>query len=471
MELNKELLQLAIDLCKQHGAKDVMVKVIQNDEHQIRYSNSQIDILKQWLDDSIDILATRGKHVKILTIQNPTESKLKNTIPKALKSLKSEPKSILYWGIEKKRKIYPQSPDLVDPDIANFIGKAPDYVNAAIQSSFEIGSKKVAGALYFGKKMTGVLTSNGNGGIYSSSYYRMTIRSFFDAESSGQDIIAGRSLKNIEKKFTSAGRNSGKIAKMSVDGVQGSAGKYDLILSPTVAANLFGELVSGANPLMILAGMSTVGGSVGQQIGPDNLTIIDDPTHPEGIGSYPFDFEGTPAQPTPIIENGKLVNLLQNTSTAKIWSLLGMIGKGKVGTKTTGNCDMGYIMMEGIGPKGIFPNPSNFVYKPGDFSLPEMIAESKKPTIYLTSNWYTRYTSQLEGKFSTIPRDGSFLIENGEIKHAIRKIRLSDNLLRICSNVSAIGKDLQQIQWWEVATPTFIPYIKVKDCNITTATE
>lgn len=470
MELNNELLQYTVDLCKQHGAKDVIVKAVQNAEHQIRFSNSQIDILKQWFSNTMNILAARGKHIKFISIQTPSKSKIKSTIPKALKNLASEPKSILYWGIEKKHHTY-QYPELVDHEIANFIDKAPDYVNAAIQSSMEVGSQKVAGVLYWGRKSTGVSTSKGNGGIYSSSYYRMTLRSFFDAESSGQDIIAGRSLQNIESKFMKAGQNSAEIAKMAVNGVQGDAGYYDLILSPTVAGNIFGQLVSGANPLMILFGISSVGGKVGKQIGPENLTVSDDPTHPEGIGSRPFDIEGIPAKPTPIIENGKLVNLLHNTSTAKFWSLLGLIGKGKIGAKSTGNSDLGYIMAEGIGPRALFPKPSNYVYKPGDFTLQEMIEDSQKPTIYLTSNWYTRYTSYIEGTFSTIPRDGSFLIENGEIKQGIRKIRLSDNLLRISANISAIGKSLPQIQWWEVRTPTFIPAIKVENCHITTATD
>ncbi len=471
MELTHELLQFTVDLCKEYGAKDVVVKAVQNDEHQIRFSSSQIDILKQWFTNTMDILAARRRHTKYISIQDPSKSKITAIIPKAVRNLASEPKSFIYRGIEKKHHTYPPYPDLVDHEIKNFIDRAPDYTNAAIQSSIDIGSQKVAGVLYWGKKVTGVQTSHGNGGVYSSSYYRMTVRSFFDAESSGQDISAGRSLQNIESKFVKAAQNSAEIAKMAVNGVQGKAGTYDIILSPSVAGNIFGELVSGANPLMILAGMSSVGEKVGKKIGPENLTVHDDPTHPEGIGSYPYDIEGIPAKKTPIIENGELINLIHNTSTAKIWSLLGWIRKGKIGTKSTGNSDLGCMLMEGSGPRALFPRPSNFVYKPGDSSLEEMIEDSQKPTIYLTSNWYTRFTSQIEGTFSTIPRDGSFFIENGEIRKSVRKIRLSDNLLRISANISAMGKKLPQIQWWEVETPTFIPVIKVKDCHITTATD
>ncbi|MBU7047462.1 MAG: hypothetical protein HXS54_13595, partial [Theionarchaea archaeon] len=268
MELNNELLQCTVDLCKQEGAKDVIVKAVQKDEHQIRFSNSQIDILKDWFSNTIDILVARGKHVKFISIQNPSKSKITAIIPKALRNLASEPKSFLYWGIEKKHYTYPLYPELVDHEMKNFSDRAPDYVNAAIDASMDVGSEKVAGVLYWGENLIGVLTSKGNGGIYPSSFYRMTVRSFFDAESTGQDIVTGRSLQNIESKFVNAGQNSAEIAKMAVNGVQGNAGTYDIILSPTVAGNIFGELVSGANPLRILAGMSSVGEKVGKKIGP-----------------------------------------------------------------------------------------------------------------------------------------------------------------------------------------------------------
>ncbi len=124
----------------------------------------------------------------------------------------------------------------------------------------------------------------------------------------------------------------------------------------------------------------------------------------------------------------------------------------------------------GFGSKILAPAPTNIVYEAGDYSLDEIIAESRKPTIYVTSNWYTRYTNVLEGEFSTIPRDGMFFVEDGEIKMAVRKLRLADNLLGMSKRIEGIGKDVKQINWWEVTTPTFIPTIKVSDCNITAAT-
>ncbi len=137
-------------------------------------------------------------------------------------------------------------------------------------------------------------------------------------------------------------------------------------------------------------------------------------------------------------------------------------------SETSGNSE---LIDFGTAGKILAPNPTNMVYSNGDQTFDEIIADSKKPTIYVTSNWYTRYTNMLEGEFSTIPRDGMFLIEDGEIKKPVRKLRLTDNLLRMSKNIVAVGNDRKQINWWEVYTPTFIPTIKVADCNITAATK
>jgi PmbA protein len=311
--------------------------------------------------------------------------------------------------------------------------------------------------LYFGNTKTTLQTSYGATGSYESSYYRMTIRSFVDNESSGQDIIVGRDISKMEKRFVDGAKYAGNLAKMAVGGKQGKAGKYDLIMSPTVGANILGQITDGANPVMMLIGMSPLSDHFGEQIAPEKFNVIDDAHVGEGLGSRPFDVEGTPTTKTPIINNGVLVGVIHNTTSALMMQ-----------AKTTGSS---VFLDFGAGSKILAPNASNMVYSTGNQSFDDIVADSKKPTIYVTSNWYTRFTNMLEGEFSSIPRDGMFLIENGEIKKPVRKLRISDNLLRMSKNITAVGNDTKQINWWEVYTPTYIPTIKVADCNITAATQ
>ncbi|WP_456321235.1 metallopeptidase TldD-related protein, partial [Palaeococcus sp. (in: euryarchaeotes)] len=118
----------------------------------------------------------------------------------------------------------------------------------------------------------------------------------------------------------------------------------------------------------------------------------------------------------------------------------------------------------------IMPRAWNIHVKPGDYSKEELFSEVKRG-IYITNVWYTRFQNYVKGDFSTIPRDGAFLIENGEITKPIRNIRVSDNMQHILEGINALGKELYHIHWWEVDTPVFTPYVLVKDVGITKATK
>lgn len=117
----------------------------------------------------------------------------------------------------------------------------------------------------------------------------------------------------------------------------------------------------------------------------------------------------------------------------------------------------------------IAPEPTNIILKPGKFSK-ESLFKYVKNGLYITNIWYTRFQNYLTGDFSTIPRDGIFLIKNGEIVKSLKGIRISDNLQRILLNIIRISNKPEWIQGWENETPAFIPYVLVKDVNVTLPT-
>jgi len=52
------------------------------------------------------------------------------------------------------------------------------------------------------------------------------------------------------------------------------------------------------------------------QYGSEHMNITADPTTPGGLGSFAFDDEGVPAQPTPVVEQGRLTGFLTSRETA-----------------------------------------------------------------------------------------------------------------------------------------------------------
>ncbi len=473
-----EILKTAVDTAVKSGADEVLAKLVEEKKHQIRFSNSSIDVNKEWNSYYLDVFISKkpmlslGGKIDTVTIQNPSKEKIKSRVPKQVSHLDDMPKIKIYQGMDERENTSYPSLDLYDSSIEGFHEKAPNFVKTTIDSAEKAGSENVSGVLHSKGAKIGLLTSYGNGGEYRSSFCRGTVRAFKNRESSGQKIVVTRNLSNIEERFEKTGREAGRLAERSDGAEEGEPGDYDLIMSPTVGANIFGSLLNGTNPIMMFAGMSCLQGEMNEKIGPKELTVVDDPLIEEGLNSRPFDDEGTSSERTSLIDEGELKGLIHNTSTAKFWRFKNLIKlKFWRRPETTSNSELGQMGMTGTeqNPRTLLPSPTNYRFSPGSYSLDEIISTSSRQTIYLTSNWYTRFTNMSEGEFSTVPRDAMFLIENGEVKRPIKGLRLKGNLLDMCQKIEAIGEDVKQVKWWEVDTPTFIPYMKVRDCSFTKA--
>jgi PmbA protein len=454
----KESLQDLVDHALKIASTDgqAVVQAREVLEHQIRISNSEIDIFKQWKYTVLEVFIAIEGRIGTTEIFNPTRKVVGSELADLIKFVRSLQPTPLFSGLQEDIQTPTKVDQLYDKRIHDFPDRAPDVVTAALNQAKKAGAKRTAGSFFFDETQNVLETSQGFSGEYPASSFRITLRSFVDSESQGQGIVVGRMLGDIENQITQAGHESGEIAKLAVGGKQGKAGTYDLVMHPTVAADVLGSLAEGANPLLLMMGMSPLKDKIGEKLAPDVLNIWDDGRKPNGLGSAPFDFEGTPTQKSPIFQQGVLQGVVHNASSARMTQ-----------AKSTGNCQ---LVNFGMGSKLVVPAFSNVVFSEGDSSFEELL-EPQRPTIYVTSDWYMRYTNQLEGTFSTIPRDGMFLIEKGEIGQPIQKLRIADNLLRMYANIEALGKTSRQVQWWEVATPTFIPFVRVKDVPMTAATQ
>jgi PmbA protein len=193
----------------------------------------------------------------------------------------------------------------------------------------------------------------------------------------------------------------------------------------------------------ILTQQSVFVNKLGQRVAPEIVTLKDNPAA-YSMANRIFDDEGVPTRENVFIDHGVLKMYFHNTSTAKLF-----------GTETTANAGL------------VAPNAWSVEIDPGDMTKEELFSEVKRG-LYLTNTWYTRFQNWAKGDFSTIPRDGIFLIENGEIKQSLKDLRISDNALSLLGNIAGISKERQHVHWWgEVDPPSLSVYALVKDVHIT----
>ncbi len=440
------------------GATEVAVRLIDSRSFQHRFAKNVVTVSKQWSERKIQVFLAFQNRVASTSIQTTDRNLTEKVIKATAKVAQNSEPSPFFAGLNPERHNSAELKDAYDPKILDYVEKSGEHVNMAIQIAQENGAKRSAGVFLFGTSRIIGRTSHDISYEYRRSTYEFNIRSFVSEEASGQGLTTGVLLSKIENRIRKAAEQAGTLARLSQNPKMGSPGQYDVILSPIVAADLLGNLGSAANPLLIMMNFSPLGDKIGSQILPEFVNIYDWGNVPEGLSSAPFDFEGVNRQKTPIVEDGVLKNLIHNYSSAKL-----------MGAKSTGNGEL----IDFGGSQILAPAPTNIVFDNGDHSFEELleIESDERPVIYVTSNWYTRWTNMVESTFSTIPRDGMFLIENGEIGQPVKKLRISENLLEMCKRITAFGKDQQQIHWWEVEVPTFISSVRISDVRFTAATK
>jgi predicted Zn-dependent protease len=133
---------------------------------------------------------------------------------------------------------------------------------------------------------------------------------------------------------------------------------------------------------------------------------------------------------------------------------------------------VGEIRVTGHGfplPNEIGEAPVNivFVTPGGEQTVEQMIAGTERG-ILITRLWYIREVDPYEKILTGMTRDGTFLVEDGKIKHGLRNFRFNQSLIEMLSSVEAMSKAVRASG--EEAFDMVVPAMKVRDFNFTEVT-
>lgn len=430
----KKALELKVD--------DVSVIAAYGRENMARFSNNSITVVNT-LDEMAVFLymIKEGRRVVGITYSVKGDE-LDMFVERLFSSMQFVERSLDVVALPKGTFKYSGENDY-DKKIEELSEGIVDYCESAINAALSEGAKRVSGTISANTEFYKIKTTGGVEEYDRVSYISANVRAFSETNSSGHGLSCATYLSKFYP--DEAGKTAGNFARESKKIGHWSEGEYDLILSPTVAADIFQMVGSSASAFRVDSGVSFFKDCLGKKVAIETLTVEDYGTVEGGFGGRKFDDEGVPTQKNVIIEKGVLKTYLHNTSTAR-----------KYNTVSTGNAGI------------IAPHPWNIVVGAGDMNVEEMIKECKR-AVYVTNNWYTRYQNYMSGEYSTIPRDATFLIENGSIKYAINGTRISDSVPRQLSSVKAIGRDRRWVKWWEIEVPVYTPAILIEKSRITKA--
>ncbi len=397
---------------------DFVLSKIEEDVSHLKFAENKIVKTGTEALEAISIFVAKDKKIISTSLNDLNEKSANKIVDEVLNFLKFTKPNDNYFGIAKGPFDYKRVPGIYDNKVKDI--DEVDIVESGINAALE-NSKRTNGIFESSTGKLSIFTSNGveTSEKFSSLYF--SIRALRDSDASGHKTSSSRILDDF--KVEEISRKAGEISKDSLNPEIGKAGEYDLVVDPLPMADLMGTVGSAASVYEVDSGMSFFEGKIGEKIG--NFNLIDNGRLEGGMASSSFDAEGVPTQKTKLIENGVLKTYLHNTSTAK-----------KHNVKTTGNAGL------------ISPSPSNLILDGSRGSVFDV-----KKGIYVTNIWYTRFQNYATGDFSTIPRDGMFLIENGKITKPIKNLRISDNLLRVLGNIKLFDNNVEQITSWEASIP------------------
>ena len=194
-------------------------------------------------------------------------------------------------------------------------------------------------------------------------------------------------------------------------------GDYPVVLEHYAVDDMLEALsFYGMGAQMVQDGRSWMSEALGQPVMSPLVSIWDDGLDSSGW-PVPFDAEGVPRQRVDIVTDGVVQGPVYNSYTA-----------AKAGVATTGHQR---------GATG-GPTATNLFMRPGDRSTENLIASVDRG-LYVTRFYYTRLAHNRGCVMTGMTRDGTFLIENGELTTPVKNLRFTQSYVDALAGCQALS--------------------------------
>jgi len=305
------------------------------------------------------------------------------------------------------------------------------------------GEKLIAaGFLEDGQNFVAIANSNGNFAYQRGANfnYTCTVRTE-DGRGSGW---VGRNLKDAaDFKADADIRTAMRKATESAEAKALEPGKYTVILEPAAAAGLISFMMNFFDARQADEGRSFLskkggGNKLGEQVYDSRVNISADPWDTRAA-VLPWDQDGLPREKMNIVENGKVVALNYSRYWAK-----------KQGKRAVGE-------------------PGNLLMAGGDKSTADLVRGTQKGVL-VTRTWYIRMVDPQTVLLTGLTRDGTFYIENGQIKHPVKNFRFNESPVIMLNNIEELGRPVR-VAGDESSFVMMIPPMKLRDFTFTSLSD
>jgi predicted Zn-dependent protease len=224
-------------------------------------------------------------------------------------------------------------------------------------------------------------------------------------------------------------------------------GEWTVVLEPAAFGELLSYLTGHFSAQAYDEGSSFLSEGLDRAYAGEAVTMSDDHAHPL-LAGQPFDYEGYPTRRIHLLDRGIAHELLTNSTWAK-----------RLHRTNTGH---------GLpAPSAYGPMARHVVMSGGTHETKDLVANVKRGLL-VTRFWYIRPVDHRRTIVTGMTRDGTFLIENGEIVGGVRNMRFNQSILEALRSAT-FSKDVARTGGYSYSS--VVPTARIENFRFSSGTD
>lgn len=431
----REEFRFLVDLVLRRSTGDATTVVL-HDHHggTTRFANSQVI---QNVDSRRGILTVTVAFEGRLGTASTTDftaGAINNAVARAERVARSSPKDPEYLP-PPEQTTFPHRATARPETVAAGPARRLEYANEAI-GQCRIENLLAAGIVSSSLGSVGIAASNGLFAFEERTEARfgVTVQA---GEATGWSAATHRSLDHLrvqERTLAAIGK-----AKRGRELRELPPGRYPVILEPAAVAGLLSWVLWTLDAKDYDKGTSPFSGKLGRLVFDERLTLRNLPDHADLLG-VGFTSEGLPSEATTWVESGRLKQLSYDRFTA---------------------------LRHGVAVLPTMEAPYLSYSRPSAAKVQDLVKQTDR-AILVTNFWYIRVANPSDLTLTGMTRDGTFLVEDGQIVAPIKNFRFHESPLRAFTQLESCTEPAEAVT--SETSKALVPAMRIRDFNFSSVT-
>jgi len=426
----REAREIVDTLLEASGADATTISLVSREGGNVRFANNEASTAGELADLTVNVTAAIGTRRGTAETNGVDPEALRDVVRRAEEAASLAPEDPEYM------------PPLAPPEFpapAAFQATTAEYgpSQRAVAAAAAIGEAAARETLLAGflqSNATALVTANSEGlfAYHPETWleYTNTARTP-DGRGSGWAGVRLHDAADLDS--TARARIAVEKALASREVRPLEAGDHPVVLEPAAVAVLAGALVGGMSARRAMEGrsyLSAPGGStrLGERLLADGVTIE--------------------TQPLNVMTPGRAWGSEQLPARRTIWFDRGVVSALQY--------DRYWARKNAKDP---VPTSTNLILHGQDATLEDLIRGTDR-AVLVTRFWYIRSLNPRDLTLTGLTRDGTFWIEDGQIRHAVNNFRWNESPVRLFSAVEAMSRSERVADADWVVTPSQVPAVR-----------